>query len=264
MAVVAMAAAASPALAGDAEVAALAARKAAIIGNMHTKASKAMVNYAQDQAFAAYFNAAPDQRKPLKERIDAISLAVQANFKVEEMCVITDKGQEISRIVGNAVAPDADLSADETGNTFFKPAFDTEPKQVYIAPVYVSADAKKWVVAYSSPLVANGKKVAISHYEYSLADYQQALAKDMSGADTYVVAVNAQGFVLADSRAAIDVAAKTGKADPADYFKKLPAAAAAIKLGADGQGSFSDGGATWKVAFKPVQDWTIAAIEKQK
>lgn len=253
-----------PALAGDAEVAALLARKAAIITNMHQKASKGLVNFAQDQAFAAYFAAPPDQRKAIKERIDTTSQAMQSTSKVEEMCLIDDKGQEISRIVGSAIAPDAELSPDEANNSFFKPSFAREPKQVYITPAYVSPDAKKWVIAYVTPMAANGAKVAVLHYEFSLAEYQQALAKDVSGADLYVVAVDADGHVLADSRAPIAVAGQGEKKAAADYFAKLPAAAGAVvKLGAEGQGEFTDGGASWRVAFKPVQDWTILVIEKK-
>ncbi|MEO5373663.1 MAG: cache domain-containing protein [Alphaproteobacteria bacterium] len=252
-----------PALAGDAEVAALLARKAAIITNMHQKSSKGLVNFAQDQVFPAYFSAPADQRKDLKKRIDTTSQTMQATSKVEEMCLIDDKGQEISRIVGSAIAPDAELSPDEANNSFFKPSFARDPKQVYITPIYLSPDAKKWVVAYVTPLAVNGAKVAVLHYEYSLAEFQQALAKDVSGSDLYVLAVDKDGYVLADSRAPVAIDGKGEKKELADYFTKLPAAAAAVvKAEGEGKGEFADGGAKWRVAYKAVQDWAIAVVEK--
>ena len=252
--------------AGEAEVKSLLAKKVAILTNLHQKAEKSIVNSAQDKIFSDYFSGASEaDKKALKQKIDALSLNVQANFQVEEMCLITDKGQEVSRIVGKKVAPDADLSADEASSPFFKGAFTKEAKQVYISPTYLSADADKFVVAYTTPIMGGGKKAAILHYEHGLNVFQENLDKDVSGADLFVLAVDKDGYVLSDSRKRPAIAKQGEKKEVKDYFAKIPAAlAGAVKLGQEGNGSYTDGGAKYLAAFKPLNDWTIVVVEKQK
>lgn len=259
-----VAALAVPAQAGEAEVKALVAKKAAILTNLHQKAEKALVNSAQDKIFGEYFGPSGD-KKALKRRIDQLSLNVQANFQVEEMCLINEKGEEISRIVGKEVAPDAELATDETNSSFFKAAFAKEVKQVFVGPIYLSADANKWVVAYSTPIRGADRKAAILHYEHGLGVYQQNLDKDTKGGDLFVLAVDRQGYVVSDSRKRPGVDKQGEKKELADYFAKLPAAlAGAVKLGSEGTATLSLDGAPHIVAFKPVQDWTILVAEKQK
>ena len=104
---------------------ALVAKKAAILTNMHDRATRAIVQVAQDPAFPAYFEAAHlgnhDHAHDAKVRIDHISLATQAKFHVEEMCLIGLNGTEVSRIVRNQIA--YDLSTEEASAPFFGPSF---------------------------------------------------------------------------------------------------------------------------------------------
>ena len=105
-----------------ASVESLVAKKAAIVEMMHTKARKALVTAAQDDRYREYFAAgSADERARLKAEIDRISLKVQAEFHVEEMCLIDPQGAEISRIVQNSIA--YDLATNETQNVFFTPSF---------------------------------------------------------------------------------------------------------------------------------------------
>ena len=62
---------------------------------------------------------------PLKQKIDSISLNVQRNFHVEEMCLTNPHGSEISRIVGKEIA--YNLSNEEAGAGFFAPGFAQKP-----------------------------------------------------------------------------------------------------------------------------------------
>lgn len=255
---------APPAIAGEAEMQALVAKKVAILSNLHKKAERALVNAAQDKVFIEYFSAAEADRPALKKRIDQLALNVQSNFKVEEMCLIDDHGHEISRIVGNAVAPDHDLSKEEADASFFKPTMAKEAKQVFVTPAYLSPDAGKWTVAYVTPIVAAGRKAALLHYEYSLDEFRQALDKDVGG-DVYVLAIDGHGHVLSDSRKQPDIARRGDKEALPDYFPKVSdALAKAITLGGEGVGSFEDGGARHSVAYKTVEDWTVAAVERAR
>src|SRR5688572_12281635 len=148
-----------PAIADAGSAAALSAKNAAIIRNMHNRATKAIVQVAQDPAFPSYFEALLHGHShglhEAKVRIDQISLATQERFHVEEMCLIDTTGTEISRIVANQIA--YDLSTEEADNEFFAASFDREPRSTYIAPLYISPDAFKWVMAYTTPIEFEGK-----------------------------------------------------------------------------------------------------------
>ena len=133
-----------------AAVESLVAKKAAIVEMMHSKARKALVTAAQDDRYREYFVAgSADERARLKAEIDRISLKVQAEFHVEEMCLIDHHGAEISRIVQNSIA--YDLATNETQNVFFTPGFALQARTVYISPLYVSQDANRWVLGYATP-----------------------------------------------------------------------------------------------------------------
>lgn len=255
--------AAFPAQAGEKEAQAALNKKAAIMDRLHDKAAKALVNYAQDKTFAEYFTAKGDAQKGAKQKIDQLSLQVQSKLAIEEMCLISDSGREISRIVGNKVAPDSELSPDEAKASFFKPSFAKAAKQYYISPAYISVDAEKWVIAYTSPIMDGEKKAAILHYEMALDQYQQVIEKD-NAANSIALAISSDGFVMADSRKKIAIEKQGEKAKPSDYFAKLPASlASVIKLGGEGQGTAALDGANYVVAYKSVADWTIAVLEKQ-
>jgi hypothetical protein len=251
------------AFAGEAEVKALAAKKASVISRMHKKATKSLVNSAQDPVFAEYFTV--KDKIAAKARIDQISLNVQAKFDVDEMCYIGSNGQEISRITGNSIAPDDDLSPDEASAIFFKPAFALKAKQSYIS-FYMSPDALKWVVAYTTPIPVNGKNAAILHFEHNLGEYQDALNKGLSGND-YVLAIHKDGYIISDSRAPISITMKGDKEEMSDYFKKYDTLPSGLVNIIDlskkhGTHSFKDGGKKYFAAYKKVKDWTIVAVEK--
>mgnify|MGYP001823944683 CR=1 FL=1 len=247
----------------------LVAQKAAIMERLHFKAKKALVTAAQDKAFDHYFHAhTHEERDKLKPRIDEISLAVQDRFHVEEMCLIDPKGAEISRIVGREVADD--LADDETGAVFFTPGFEKPARKVYVSPIYMSVDANKWVVAYVTPVVVDGDKKAILHYEHTLRSFQDNLNKRVDGG-TVLLAVDAEGFVISDSRKAIAIDKAGDSEDRADYFDRfelsgLDLAALRSAAGGDdkrGSGTVSAGGSTFSVAYQQVEDMTILAYRAE-
>lgn len=243
---------------------ALVAKKASVLTKMHKKASKALVNAAQDKGFSHYFTAHDDaSRAKAKRRVESVSLHTQKKFHVEEMCLIAATGPEIARIVGNAVA--TDLSEDESGADFFAPSFATPVKQAFISKVYISPDVHKWVVAYVTPVSVGGKKEGILHYEHSLGVFQAALNKGMSGSGTFILAVNAEGFIVSDSRTTIPLAKKGEQEDPGHYFQKfrfggkdLAGAVQTLNSG----GTLSEGGASYSGASKKVGHWTLLVLKK--
>jgi hypothetical protein len=253
---------------GEAEVVALAAKKAAIIKTLHNKATLAIVQVAQDPAFPTYFEAAHlghhDHAHEAKVRIDHISLATQAKFHVEEMCLIDINGAEVSRIVKNQIA--YDLSLEEASASFFEPSFSRPARSTYIAPLYMSPDVARWVLAYTTPIELNGEKVAILHYEHGLDTYQDALNNNAPPEGTFVLAVDSNGFIVSDSRKAIAIEQVGESEDPASYFETfsiggmdLAALSAshppktAVRVNGNGQ--------EYILSYVTVADWTIVVGE---
>ena len=268
----AIATASAPVLAGETEMNALVAEKAAILSNMHKKAKRALVNAAQDEAFPRYFTAHDHgAKKDAKSRIEQVTLAVQSSFHVEEMCLISKDGPELTRIVGREIAPDSDLSPDESAASFFAPGLATKPRRAYVSNPYMSPDANRWVLAYVTPVVVEGDNEAILHYEHGLDAYQAALNKGMSGDDRYVIAVSPGGYVVSDSRGPIDIERSGDKEAAADYFKPVEQAAGEAVAGVyagvgdnkRGVATVSENGAQYAVAFATVEGgWVVMAIEK--
>lgn len=241
------------------------AKKASILEKMHQKAGKALVNAAQDETFHKYFHAKDEAaHQHLKKEIDQIALNVQSNFNVEEMCLIEANGKELSRIVGKEIA--TELSADESGASFFKPGLAKGAKTVHVAPPYMSADVNKWVVAYVTPILVGAEKKAILHYEMGLDVYQAALAKELSGKEFFLLAVTADGWVVFDSRTPIAVAKQGEKGEPADYFQPFRFGGQelnAVMKTLDGGGTITEEGAHYTGAYKTVENLTLVAFKKQ-
>lgn len=263
----------SPAKADVEGLQAFVAMKAGVVDLLHTKAERALVTAAQDQAFRQYFEAKTDpERAALRQRIDHISLAVQSKFAVEEMCFIDETGTEISRVVNNEIA--YDLSTEEASANFFAPTFAEKPREVYLAPIYISPDVHRWVAAYATPVDVNGQKKAILHYEHGLDFYERTLKAgvDPDGSRVFLTAT-ADGWVIFDSRKQIPIEQVGESEEPADYFEQFSIGGMsltdlknAIAGGKpDGAGTIeATNGEKLDVAFKTLGDWILVAFEPSK
>jgi hypothetical protein len=240
-------------------------KKTAIFGIMHKKASRALVNAAHDEAFLAYFNASSDsERKKMKGEIEAVALVAQKRFVVDEMCLIDHTGQEVARIVFDKVAPDEALSPDESGAPFFKPSFEKKDKEVHVQSPYLSADAQRWVIAYTTPIVnEDGSTPAFLHYEMPLEKYQNEMGKDLKGKESFIVIVDRNGISWVDSRYTYNLKGDPETAKANDYFPRLEKKIfSTINPGKTGKGNFKQNGKSYSVAYKPAGyfDWTIAVV----
>lgn len=242
----------------------LAAKKAAIIKTLHKKATKALVNAAQDKNYVNYLEAQnPKNKDTLRKKVDQISLNVQQRFHVEEMCLIHKDGPKLARIVRNKVA--YDLSPDESSAVFFAPGFSLKPRRSYISPIYMSPDADKLVLAYVTPIKALDNNEAILHYEHGLSVFQKALSKGLSD-DERVIAVNQAGLVVSDSNNVIVNNKKGDSETVSDYLRPFSFAGnslEAIKSKAESQTAIMDTeGSTYHAAYQQVKTWTIIALSK--
>lgn len=248
-------------------------KKAATLANLQQKAKRALVNAAQDRAFESYFHA-QDQtsRDTAKRRIEEVTLATQRRFRVEEMCLIDTTGTELTRIVGNEIAPDSDLSTEEAQAAFFKPGFAEQPRRVYVANPYMSPDANKWVLAYVTPVMTDGEKKAILHYEHGLEIYQAAVNKGLNGNDRYLLVVSRGGFVISDSRTVPAIEKRGDSEDPADYFQHLSEASpdGLVKIyesaseNRTGVAKISDGAEDFDVAYAAVEGGLVVLVIQRR
>lgn len=239
-------------------------RKAAVLELLHGKARKALVTVAQDRSFRDYFTTTSAAAKArLKDRIHRISLEVQRHFHVEEMCLIAPDGAEIARIANGAIAYDLDDA--EHNRPFFRPAFALAPRTVHQSAPYMSDDAGRWVVSYTTPIVVDGETRAILHYEHGLGVYQAMLNKGLTGEDGFLVAVDGDDRVISDSRAAIPIEARNASGSPDDYFHRFEWAGLSLaelraRLGGASTGEVTVDGHVYDVALQPVAGWTLVAV----
>ncbi len=241
------------------------AKSNALLSSMNKKAKKALVNAAQDNTFKKYFTTHDDDHKhELKEKIDDISLNVQDNFHVEEMCLIDPNGEEISRIVGSKIAHD--LSNEEASADFFAPSFAQKPRTVYQSPIYMSPDVHKWVVAYVTPVVAENEKKAILHYEHGLDVYHNLLDRAPGPDGSIKVVVTTEGLTIWDHSKSINVHKVEELEEPSVYFdvfefagKDIHEIVAEIDNGVEILG---DSGQRFLGAYRQVNDWYILAIQE--
>jgi len=127
---------------------------------------------------------------------------------IGEACFIDRSGPEKARAVHHRLAPVSDLSADESGNPFFAPAFGMRPGQVYQARPYVSPDTGEWVIANATPIPGGRRPRAIVHFEVTLESFRKAAARASRFAIEVIDART--GAVVIDSRTPQRLGARLG------------------------------------------------------
>jgi diguanylate cyclase (GGDEF)-like protein len=119
---------------------------------------------------------------------------------IGEACFIDRGGAENARAVRGAVAPNANLSPDETKASFFAPTFALRPGEVYQARPYLSPDTFDWVVSNSTPVPGSDRRPsAIIHFEIAMESFRRQAAESSKRFDIAIVEANS-GRVVADSR----------------------------------------------------------------
>ncbi|MBI5644026.1 MAG: methyl-accepting chemotaxis protein [Deltaproteobacteria bacterium] len=220
----------------------------------------------------------PAQQR-LKAKIDDWTLFVQSKFPVAETCVIDRTGQEHSRITFSKIAPDNDFSDEENAAPFFEPTFKLQKGGVHVEYPYMSADAKKWVFSYTSPIVLDdGSKPGFYHFEIPISYFQETVGENTTGR-TFVV--DPLGFIIADSKQATNINLKGDAGGhgheggehqlkdylpPVDSISKNAAFSRIIdemKAGKSGHGAFDLDGETHYLVYKPLStfNWSVAQIK---
>ncbi len=176
---------------------------------------------------------------------------------VGEACFIDRGGAENARAVRGRIAPNSELSQNESRNVFFAPTFARAPNDVYQSEPYRSPDTHDWVLANSAVIPSsNGVKQAIVHFEISLASLARSITPKTSGYEVVVID-RRTGAVVIDTKHRQLARAPLGS--PADHrFSVLTA-------GPRKAGTFEVGGRD--AAYNRVvasrgnaNDWAVAVL----
>lgn len=159
----------------------------------------------------------PEQDR-IRRRLERWVLSLHERFPIGETCLIDRHGQEHMRVVGGKVEKPVHFSDEEHGAPFFEPSFRIRQGEVHVSEPYMSADAFRWVIAFTSPVVLKeGEKPAFYHFEVPLEIHQQLVGTvdyafdsreratpDSDEEGRNFILDRESGLLIADSRQHID------------------------------------------------------------
>lgn len=181
------------------------------IENLNNRAIGDMIFALKNPAFVDYFEL-DDTKKgnqydhgvmqftskqnEIKSELEQWIFHFQNKFQVDETCIIDTTGQEHARLVLKNIAPNSDLSSEESSAPFFDESFRKEIDQAHIQYPYISPDTNRWVFAYTSPVVlGDGEKPAFYHFEMPVSIFQDLIS--IENGRMYVI--DSDGVLIADS-----------------------------------------------------------------
>jgi methyl-accepting chemotaxis protein len=163
-----------------------------------------------DAALKDWF-ALPQHRAALRAHIDAMMIVLHGldPTVVDEACYIGADGRELARQVKGVAAAASDLSPDESGNPFFVPAFKVDGGHVFQSSPYVSPDSNRWVVGNATPIIINGRKAAILHFESNLEAVRTQVAGALGPGMRARIVDTSTGNAIADTANGQPILAQT-------------------------------------------------------
>lgn len=172
---------------------------------------------------------------------------------IDEACYIEATGREVSRIVLDRVTPHDELSSNEERSTFFTRSFEMEEGEVFQGRPTISEDTKRWVIPNSTPIVVNGKKVAILHFEVNLSHFQRLLKRAINPDRGYGFILNDSGEFMAHTAMEISDSKPFPKVLTEKTTEQLRNIYRRMMEGESGMEEFSSGGQVYYAVFRPVE-----------
>ena len=224
-----------------------------IVENHFAESAKDLLFASQNAAFRMYFLEPgkkaywlAEQKKTLKK--------LRQNYPdvIDEACYIDNTGQEISRIVYDTLAHEHELSSEEERAAFFTQAFLMEEDEVFQGLPMISEDTKRWVLPNATPVVVNGEKKAILHFEVTMTYFQFLLKRLINPDRGYGFIVNDRGEYMAHTLMDIDQKAPFPKVIDGNTGFELERILKRMMNGERGIESFPQNGKEYYVIFKPV------------
>ncbi|MDO8426935.1 MAG: diguanylate cyclase, partial [Deltaproteobacteria bacterium] len=173
---------------------------------------------------------------------------------IDEACFIDVTGQEISRIVHDYIAREDELSSEEERASFFHFAFEMDEGEVYQGKPTISEDTKRWVLPNATPIVINGEKVAILHFEVIMGHFQRLLKKAINPDRGHGFIINGEGEFMAHTLMNLSESAPFPKAITPQTPPGLVNIYERMLKGERGIEQFYEGGKDYYMIFKPLGD----------
>ncbi|MBI5885495.1 MAG: diguanylate cyclase [Deltaproteobacteria bacterium] len=176
---------------------------------------------------------------------------------IDEACFIDASGQEISRIVLDNIAGPGELSSEEDRTSFFHGAFEVKEGEVFQARPTISEDTHRWVLPNATPIVVNGKKQAIFHFEINLAYFQSLLNSLVNPDRGYAFIINDRGEFIANTLFPVNDGPALIAAITADTPAELRAIYKRMTAAESGVEQFSANGKSYYIIFNPIKSGYI-------
>ncbi|MFQ5736960.1 MAG: diguanylate cyclase [Thermodesulfobacteriota bacterium] len=226
---------------------------AVLIENHFADTSKNLLFASQNAAFRMYFLDPGKKGYWLTEQKKTLrSLRKTYPDIVDEACFIDNTGHEISRIVYDRIAPEEELSSEEERAAFFKKAFLMDEGEVFQGRPMISEDTGRWVLPNATPIMVNGKKKAILHFEVTMSYFQLLLKRHINPERGYGFIVNSDGEFMAHTLMDLSGDEPFPMAVGADTSFDLERIIGRMMNGERGIEEFSQGGKGYYVIFKPI------------
>ena len=205
------------------------------INNLHDRASEDIVFAVKNPSFADYFeledtrhgNVYNDDnvlqytsnQEEIKDELESWIYDFQNKFTVDETCVIDRSGQQQTALVQKNILPTENLSSKKAGAAFFDPSFEKNDGESYVQYPYVSPATKRWVFAYTTPILTYNDKPAFYHFEMPMYVFQNLMSTDVGR--MYVV--DSGDYLVADNHSTFnsEVGASKKGQDPSEYFPSV-------------------------------------------
>ena len=205
------------------------------INNLHDRASEDIVFAVKNPSFADYFeledtrhgNVYNDDnvlqytsnQEEIKDELESWIYDFQNKFTVDETCVIDRSGQQQTALVQKNILPAENLSSKKAGAAFFDPSFEKNDGESYVQYPYVSPATKRWVFAYTTPILTYNDKPAFYHFEMPMYVFQNLISTDVGR--MYVV--DSGDYLVADNHSTFNSEVGAGKKgqDPSEYFPSV-------------------------------------------
>ena len=205
------------------------------INNLHDRASEDIVFAVKNPSFADYFeledtrhgNVYNDDnvlqytssQKEIKDKLESWIYDFQNKFTVDETCVIDRSGQQQTALVQKNILPAENLSSKKAGAAFFDPSFEKNDGESYVQYPYVSPATKRWVFAYTTPILTYNDKPAFYHFEMPMYVFQNLMSTDVGR--MYVV--DSGDYLVADNYSTFNSEVGAGKKgqEPSEYFPSV-------------------------------------------
>ncbi|MBI5902073.1 MAG: diguanylate cyclase [Deltaproteobacteria bacterium] len=226
---------------------------ASVLESHFIETSRNLVIASKNTAFAMYFTD-PGNREYWRNEQKKTLKYLRSIYPdmLDEACFIESTGQEISRIIYDKVADDAELSSDEHRRTFFKNSFDMGDAEVYQGRPEVSEDSGRWVIPNATPIFVNGRKAAILHFEITMTYFQRLLKRAINPDRGYGFILNSEGEFMANTLMDLGENSPFPRAVTNETTPSLSRVYKKMIDGENGIEQFSNGGKEFYVIFRPI------------